>query len=97
MLHTKANSDWSIRSGDKDIDCQMSSRCLVTDNILSLFLTVSWVGLQCVIVAFPDFTHLFIYLHDIEDIFACDIVNKVELRFSHQRHAPYKIQFQLAL
>ena len=27
----------------------------VTD--MSVFLTVSWVGLQCVIVAFPDQTH----------------------------------------
>ena len=29
-----------------------------TINVLWLFLTVSWVGLQCVIVIFPDHTHL---------------------------------------
>ena len=30
----------------------------VTINVLWLFFTVSWVGLQCVIVVFPDHTHL---------------------------------------
>ena len=29
-----------------------------TINVLWLFLTVPWVGLQCVIVVFPDHTHL---------------------------------------
>ena len=33
-------------------------RCLVTFGALWLFLTVLWVGLQCVIVVFPDHTHL---------------------------------------
>ena len=32
--------------------------CLVTVNVLWLFLTVPWVGLQFVIVLFPDQTHL---------------------------------------
>ena len=32
-------------------------RCIVTINVLWLFLTVPWVGLQCVIVVFPDHTH----------------------------------------
>ena len=27
-------------------------------NVLCLFLTVPWVGLQCVIVVFPDHSHL---------------------------------------
>ena len=36
----------------------LSYRCIVTVNILWLFLTVSWVGLQCVIVVFPYHTHL---------------------------------------
>ena len=31
--------------------------CLVTVSILWLILTVPLVGLQCVIVAFPDHTH----------------------------------------
>ena len=31
---------------------------LVTVNVLWLFLTVQWVGLQFVIVIFPDHTHL---------------------------------------
>ena len=35
--------------------------CIVTiNNTLWLFLTVPWVGLQCVIVVFPDHTHLLI-------------------------------------
>ena len=33
-------------------------RCIVTINVLWLFLTVSGVGLQYVIVVFPDHTHL---------------------------------------
>ena len=36
----------------------LSYRCIVTINVLWLFLTMSWVGLQCVIVVFPDLTHL---------------------------------------
>ena len=36
----------------------LSYRCLVTVNVLCLFLTVPWIGLQCVIVVFPDHTHL---------------------------------------
>ena len=35
----------------------LSYRCLVTVNVLWLFLTMPWVGLQCVIVVFPDHTH----------------------------------------
>ena len=31
--------------------------CLVTVNFLWILLTVPWVGLQCVIVVFPDHTH----------------------------------------
>ena len=34
----------------------LSFGCLVTVNILWLFLTVPWVGLQSVIVVFPDHT-----------------------------------------
>ena len=36
----------------------LSYRCIVTINTLWLFLTVPWVGLQYVIVVFPDHTHL---------------------------------------
>ena len=34
----------------------LSYRCIVTISVL-------WVGLQCVIVVFPDQTHLLFYLH----------------------------------
>ena len=34
--------------------------CIVTINVLWLFLTVPWVGLQYAIVVFPDHTHLLI-------------------------------------
>ena len=37
----------------------LSSRCLVTVYVLWLFLTVPWVGLQCMVVEIPDHTHLF--------------------------------------
>ena len=36
----------------------LSYICIVTINVLWLILTVSWVGLPCVIVVFPDQTHL---------------------------------------
>ena len=36
----------------------LSFGCLVTVNILWLFLTVPWVCLQFVFVVFPDHTHL---------------------------------------
>ena len=32
--------------------------CIVTINVMWLFLTGPWVGLQCVSVVFPDQTHL---------------------------------------
>ena len=37
---------------------QVATICIVTVNVLWLFLTVPWVALQCVIVVFPDYTHL---------------------------------------
>ena len=36
----------------------LSYSCIVTINVPWLFLAVLWVGLQCVIVVFPDHTHL---------------------------------------
>ena len=36
----------------------LSYRYIVTFNVLWLFLTVPWAGLQYVIVVFPDHTHL---------------------------------------
>ena len=39
----------------------LSYRCIVTINVLWLFLTVSWVGLHHVIVVFLDHTHIFLF------------------------------------
>ena len=39
----------------------LSYRCLVTVNVMWLFLTLPWVGLQYVIVVFPDHTHLLLF------------------------------------
>ena len=36
----------------------LSYSCIVTITFLWLFLAVLWLGLQCVIVVFPDHTHL---------------------------------------
>ena len=36
----------------------LSYRWIVTINVLWLFLTVPWIGLQCVIVVIPDHSHL---------------------------------------
>ena len=35
----------------------LSYRCIVTINVMWLFVTVPWFGLQYVIVVFPDHTH----------------------------------------
>ena len=40
----------------------LSFGCLVTVNVVWLFLTMLWVGLQFVSVVFPDHTHLLFYL-----------------------------------
>ena len=40
----------------------LSHICIVTINVLWRFITVPWVGLQCVIVVFPDHTHLLFYM-----------------------------------
>ena len=39
----------------------LSYICIVTINVLWLLLTVPWVGLQYVIVVFPDLTHFLFY------------------------------------
>ena len=36
----------------------LSYGCLVTVNVLSLYLTVPWVGLRYVIMVIPNHTHL---------------------------------------
>ena len=36
----------------------LSIRCPVTVNVLWFFLTVLWVGLQCVVMVFLDHSHL---------------------------------------
>ena len=36
----------------------LSCHCVVTVDVLWLFLMMSWVGLHCVIVVFPDHTRL---------------------------------------
>ena len=40
----------------------VSYTCIVAFNVLWLFLAVPWVGLRCVIVVFPDHTHLLFVL-----------------------------------
>ena len=42
---------------------QSSYRCIVTITVMWLFFTAQWVGLQCVIVVFPDHTHLLFLLN----------------------------------
>ena len=36
----------------------LTYRCIVTINVLCLSLVVPWVGLQCVIMVFPDHSNL---------------------------------------
>ena len=39
----------------------LSYNCIVTVNVPWFILMVSWVGLQCLIVIFPDHTHLHLF------------------------------------
>ena len=47
-----------MRKREMDALLIVSFRCIVTVGVLSLFLAMLWVCLQCVIVVFPDHTHL---------------------------------------
>ena len=48
----------SLGEGELVVLLELSSPCYVAVSVLCLFLTVMWVGLQCVIVTFPGHTHL---------------------------------------
>ena len=49
-----------ILRGKRDLDALLllSYGSLVTLNVLRFFLIVPWVGLLCMIMVFPDHTHL---------------------------------------
>ena len=47
--------------------------CLVTVNVLWLFITVTWVGLQCVIVVIPGHTHLLFVICPTEILFRMSV------------------------
>ena len=44
----------------RELGALMVLLCLVTVGVLWLFLTVPWIGLQCVILVCPDDTHFFL-------------------------------------
>ena len=50
-----------IKAIHKLIMCELTC-CRFANSIVYLFLTMQWVGLQCVIVSFPGYTHIF-YLY----------------------------------
>ena len=52
----------------------LSNRSIVSINVPSLFLTVSWACLQCVIVVFPDHTHLLFVLLSLLKRQECDLM-----------------------
>ena len=58
----------STRTRELDALYLLYFGCRVIVNVLWLFLTVTWVGLQFVIVVFPDHTHL---LFQIEKLTFC--------------------------
>ena len=58
-------SSFAIISLGKKDSCLLYFNCLLMpfdSSVLCLFLTVLWVGLQCVIVAFPSHTHLIFHV-----------------------------------
>ena len=58
-------------------------RCLVTVNVMCIFLMVPSVGLQCVIVVFPDHTHLLFVVSSWEKPDLLALVCVVFLCFCH--------------
>ena len=76
----------------------LSYRCIVTINVLWLFLTMPWVGLQYVSVVFPDHTHLlyvvklFFYFfkdHSVKPIYTRDNIKNNEAKFWWQKKFNY--------
>ena len=53
--------------------CYLSYRCVVTINVLWLFLTVPWVGLLCVTVVFPDHSQFLdeIQKYSVKELLRC--------------------------
>ena len=60
----------------------MSCDCLCY--VISVFLTVPWFGLQCVIVVFPDHTHFFVFDQALHQVTRLE--NLVQL-FNAESHA----------
>ena len=50
----------------------VSNRCIVIINVLWLVLTMPSVGLQCVIMVFPDHTHLLFFVYNLYFLPHCD-------------------------
>ena len=67
----------------------LSSLCLTAVIILWLFLRVPWVGLQCVIVVFPEHTHLFFCKYQ-KILFLIIISSDLQTRYSNQK-LPYDV------
>ena len=63
----------------------LSSCCLVTDIGLWHFLMVPWVGLQCVIVVFPDQNHLLFWSSSINKLWV-HLVNSNKSSLSYQSY-----------
>ena len=57
------------RARELDALLLLSFGCLATVNVLWLFLTVPWVGLQSMIVVFSDHTYLFLVPSNETDCF----------------------------
>ena len=67
----------------------LSFGCLVTANVLWLSFTVPWVGLQFVIVVFPDHTHLLFYTTILTWFWHSIIVLVLRIRiYSHKIELP---------
>ena len=63
----------------------LSYRCVVIINELWLFLTMPWVRLQCVIVVFPDHTHLLFVLASHSFVWKCMAKSTIQL-LCHRLH-----------
>ena len=70
----------------------LSPWCLVTVSVLCLFNTMLWLGLQCVIVVFPDHTHLLFRSVVRDCVFTCSM-SFVKIEFEPRHAISNKVAF----
>ena len=78
VVHYEVSSFATI-SLEKKENWLIALYCHLTFSVLRLFLAVLWVGLQCVIVAFPSHTHLLFHVSLLSSILKIHTVTTIRM------------------